>query len=215
VLVERLEELADRFPIDPPEERTSLRSLAAEIDSLRKTFTGGPSAVRLEGPEPDGAAPAAGATAGAPSLAGGIAALAEAVGRQSDPRAADLAGRLREMTEQPAGTPDAGLNLRRKALSCLMYVDDLACQSSATTAWLSDARTQLRALLFSDGEYVLLESELLGRPIETCARLVEAVGLVDGGAPGHIVSVQRPGYAIRLADGSQQVLRPARVLLAR
>jgi len=216
VLVERLEELADRFPVDPPGERTSLRMLAAEIDALRETLTGGPSAVHPEGPEPRRDEPAGGVPAGTPSLAGGLAALADAIGRQSDPCAADLAARLREMTEQPAGTPDAQSSLRRKALSCLMYVDDLACQSRVLAPWLGDARTRLRALLLSDGEYVLLERDLLGRPVETCARLVEAVGWVDGGgAASHIVSIERPGYAIRLADGSQQVLRPARVLLAR
>jgi hypothetical protein len=217
VLVERLEELADRFPVDPPGERTSLRSLAAEIDAFRGTFAGGPSAVRLEEPKAgDLAAPVAPIASGPPPLASGLVALADAIEQQSDPRAADLGRRLREMAQQPSATPDAASNLRRKALSCLMHVDDLVCRSRAVAPWLGDARTRLRDLLLSGGEYVLLERDLLGRPIEACARLVEAAGFVDGGAAAnHIVSIERPGYAIQLADGSQQILRPARVLLAR
>lgn len=215
VLVERLEELAQRFPVDPPEERTSLHKLAAEIDALRASFAGGPSASRLEGPEPESTATPEDAAEGSPSLAGELGALADVIGRQSDARATDLAARFREMTAEPAATTDTEANLRRRALSCLMGVDDLVCQSRTVPPWLADTRTRLRTLLLAGGEYVLLERDLLGRPVHACAHLVEAAGLVDGGATDHIVSVERPGYAIRLADGSQQVLRPARVLLSR
>lgn len=156
------------------------------------------------------------AVSGVPSLASRLGALAAAMTGEPDPLALDLASRLRDLSEQPAMTTDAAGALRRKALSCLMHVDDLVSQSRRTAPWAAEARLKLREFLLQGGEYVLLDRELLGRPLESCARLVEAVGYVDAAGPSnHIAEVQRPGYALRLSDGSQQILRPARVLLAK
>jgi hypothetical protein len=164
-----------------------------------------------------GNAPAVESTvSGVPSLSSRLRALAAAMAGEPDPLALDLASRLRDLSEQPANTPESAGALRRKALSCLMHVDDLMSQSRRTAPWAVETRSKLREILLQGGEYVLLGRDLLGRPLESCARLVEAAGYVDAAvAANHIAEVQRPGYALRLSDGSQQVLRPARVLLAR
>lgn len=165
--------------------------------------------------DPGSVAAVESAVSGVPSLASRLGALAAAMTREPDPLALDLASRLRDLSEQPAMTTDAAAALRRKALSCLMHVDDMVSQSRRTAPWAAEARLKLRELLLQGGDYVLLDRDLLGRPLESCARLVEAAGYVDAAAAAnHIAEVQRPGYALRLSDGSQQILRPARVLLA-
>jgi hypothetical protein len=105
----------------------------------------------------------------------------------------------------------------RLVLGGLIYLDELENGTGPTPAWVRSGRGPLLALArgFSDCE--VLDEGLIGRQLGQVADLVTSVGIDGQARPGvsnRITRVVRPGYAVRLSDGSRQVLVPARVRIA-
>jgi hypothetical protein len=146
----------------------------------------------------------------------GLNRLVQSLNQEHDAAAHEFARRLRDAST-PGESPDDRSASLRKALSCLIQLDELvAAQTATISAWPHEARQRLRGLLLAGGELTLLEEQLVGRPIETCRAIAEPIGFVDRpGISRQIVLVQQPGYSLRLTDGTQRVLRPAKVFLVR
>jgi hypothetical protein len=124
-------------------------------------------------------------------------------------------GSLLELLSGDDGRASRSL-YNRKLLSCLIFIDDTIAKPGRPTQWLIECRDELRMLLLKNAEYRILDSELLGRSIRSCMDLAEAVGFRAGTEmPSHcIVAVKQAGYAVQSEDGSAEVVRRAKVLLA-
>ncbi|MFO0954666.1 MAG: hypothetical protein U0835_26580 [Isosphaeraceae bacterium] len=84
-------------------------------------------------------------------------------------------------------------------------------------AWARHATDVLRDVARQAQECEVLEHELVGRPVRQIGDLITAVGIeaATGTAEANrVTSVVRPGYALRLADGSRLVLARALVRIA-
>ena len=146
-------------------------------------------------------------------LAQDLTQLAESLVHATDDSARKYGERLKELAKKCSDGPQEG-GTKRQLLSLLVELDSDVATPGRRHTWQRATQEYLRNLLVTRGEYVLLERQLVGQRIESCAGVVEVVGYVGGGKnSNHIAAVRQPGYALRRSDGTEQVLHTARVLL--
>ncbi len=138
--------------------------------------------------------------------------MASRLGTEASSEARSFGQRLLE-----AGTRDDPDRARR-LVGCLISLDELAEGQGRGWGWLRPVRDRLLEVVRAEGGCEVLDDSLIGQPVRMLADEVIAVGMDDRSPPGshnRVTKVGRPGYALRLPDGSRQVLAKALVYLGR
>lgn len=132
-----------------------------------------------------------------------------------DPAARELADRLRTLID--ASEDDhSGDAAQRQLLCSLVELDQAMAQPGPRPPWMQPAQAKLQRLLLAGGRYILLDRQLVGRPLASCHELAEPAGLIQAKLPPqHVARIVQPGYARTGPGGAQEVLQRAKVLLSR
>ncbi len=238
LLRERLVLLARRCGPHRDDMRQAAERLTPRLDAIVRELTGQP-CPQLEGDAPDHAETAAVETRAdqpprdetpprdepatprdlPPAMVAPwvpqVLAVVDSLAASPDPEAQEWTWRVQAWLD-PARTCSSSADTPRRVLSCLLDLDDRLAQPGRSPPWMTTLQAQLRDALRAEGRYTVLDRQLLGRPIASCSDLADAVGYVDASLmPRHIARIVQPGYAAISTSGSQEVLRRAKVLLAR